>query len=284
MKSIHLSIIAAVAFLPSVYSTTVVEWGGTGIVTGNPVLNLTSPTDSGSTRVFDQTTEELSPLSGYNAQPFYGIIQNNGGGGSAVDFSLARVENATPDRVLIRGISSTEVGPARSVAGLIYFKKEDFYEDAAPSYRFDASSQLSINVSSFNAGGGTGSLRVVRFAVLNEGQWYLSDSYVSQTGAFTLNNLLTQKWALYDANPALLPGSSFVEGDYTALGSDFQNIEALGFYFLNSFSSSATATDTPFLGFNDFEATVEAIPEPSTIAFLTLVGMGFFAKRRNVQR
>ncbi len=161
------------------------------------MLNLTSPTDSGSTRVFDQTTEELSPLSGYNAQPFYGIIQNNGGGGSAVDFSLARVENATPDRVLIRGISSTEVGPARSVAGLIYFKKQDFYEDAAPSYRFDASSQLSLNVSSFNAGGGTGSLRVVR-----EGIRWAQNHRAGRRGSIRFGHAFTDWWQKYaESNP-----------------------------------------------------------------------------------
>lgn len=284
MKTINLSIIAAlVAIIPSAYSDTVVKWNGTDIVTTNQSLNLTSYSDTNRTRVFNQTTTPLSPQTSYNAQPFYGIIQNNSGT-TAQDFSSARVENASPDRTLIVGQGGiANEGPARSVAGLIYFQKEDFLNyQSGDTYQFDANSKLTLNISSLNAGGGTGSSRVVRFAILNDGQWYLSWTYQSSTTLWTLDNLADQRWAEYTADTSLLPPSSFTSGDYTTR--DFQNIQAVGFYFLNSFSANASAAGSVSFGFNNFEASLAAIPEPSTMALAMLAGIGLLAGRRILRR
>lgn len=251
-----------------------VDWGSSGTVTSDQQLNLPGFTDYDTTRVWQQVgSTALTPASGYTGLPFYGIIQYSNGT-SAGNLGSAIIMNrpaGVRDRFYLQGVAGGT--GAKSLSGLVYVKKDDFMNglNGAAPLRFDEESTMSITISNFTAGAGSAT-RVVRLAVLNDGQWYVSNSYRSSTTTFTVTDLLTQKWALYPGDTAPLAGTSYNEADYTVYGNELHNIEAVGVYFLNQ---NATATDARDFSFDQFQVSFAApIPEPSTVALLGVAVLG----------
>lgn len=261
-----------------------VDWGSSGTVTSNQSLNLPGSTDYDTTRVWQQTgSTPITPSSGYTGQPFYGIIQYNNGT-TAGNLNSAIVMNrpaGARDRFYLQ--SPAGGTGTKSLSGLVYVKKDDFMNglNGAAPLRFDEESSMSITISNFTVGAGSAT-RVVRLAVLNDGQWYVSNSYRSSVTTFTVSDLLSQKWALYPGDTAPLAGTSYNEADYTVYGSELQNIEAVGVYFLNQ---NATPTDARDFSFDQFQVSFAApIPEPSTVALLGVAALGAGLLRSRIAR
>lgn len=239
------------------------HWGGLDVVTTSPDLTLGTPSDGTTYRYYNQSTQAITAnLTGYNALPLYAYLQNNDTRG-ATNFSVAKVVHSSEgDYVRLDGaIQDLENRGQRSIVGLIYLKKEDFLGPAhgSASLSFADNTPLTANIRQLNAG----LEREVRFAVLNDGQWYVSVG--RQTGAtlFTLADPLAGKWTLWDPDTA--PLSALPTGG-NHLGSDFQNIQAFGLAFLNV--QATTSNSSPLFQLSTLGASFEAIPEPSGLALL----------------
>ncbi len=239
------------------------KWGGLDVVTASQDLTLGTPSDGSTYRYYNQSTQAITAnLTNYNALPLYAYLQNNDSRGST-SFSVARmIHSDDGDYVRLDGaLQDTENRGQRSIVGLIYLKKEDFldvsYGSATLSLAENAA--LTANIKQLNSG----EEREVRFAILNDGQWYVSAN--RQTGAtlFTLADPLAAKWTLWD--PASAPLSTLPTGG-TYLGSDFQNIQAFGIAFLNVQASASNST--PLFQVTTLNASFEVIPEPSSVALL----------------
>ena len=280
--------IAAASLLPllNLHAAVIgVDWGGKGIVNSDQSLNLPTPTDYSTTRVWTQTgSGALTPVANYNATPLYGIIQASDGGAPA-NFGSAKIMDRTPvgeigDRFYLQAIANSPVTPrAQSISGLVYVKKGDFMNglNSAAPVRFDESSSLSLSVSNLS-GGGTGSALVVRLAVLNGDQWYVSQTYRSSTGTLSISDAYNQSWAIYPGEDQIpLADTSYNALDYNVQGSEFDNIQAVGVYFL----SQATHSTSRDFSFNKFDASFAPIPEPSSVALLgaAAVGIGFTLRK-----
>lgn len=250
------------------------------MVTSSQSLSLGTPTDKNTDyRLWSRTATSFTPAApDYTGQAVYGYLQNRSGDSSPGGFATAQVTHVTSpgDRLEFAGTAKDQTTwGARSISGLLYFKKEDFLGglDAAPALRFADDAGASLNISGF-AGGGTGSSRVVRLAVLNDGNWYVSYSYASDTNLFNIADLNAQKWALYPVEAGeLLPTPSFSLVNYTFNGADFEQIEAIGLYFSNSHAANNGVFGAPNFHFNAFNASFEAIPEPSAALLLLPAGL-----------
>ncbi len=242
-------------------ATVVVDWGG-AMVSENVNLALPTPSDNGGTRTWkwDTDSPSISPNSGYTGQAFYGAFQNTSGD----NLGPARITNSgTADFLEIRGNSATA-----TVSGLIFFQPDVVNSIVS----FDASSSLSAVVQYLNY-----NPRSVRFAVLNDGTWYLSSYWVS--GATTLNiadasAAMWGEWDITDAAPLPATPASF-----TTAGSTFDDIQGLGIYF-STYGNEASAPGR--FEFSSFtaNAVVTVIPEPSTALLLVLAtGLIKFSRR-----
>ena len=273
MKLLLLSICIATFPLTNILcgATIGVNWGGSSLVTETQSLILGSPSDSGGIRTYTDAGIPITPSAPvYTGQKFYGVLQNQTGSTPQNLAEAAIVNTVSKDSLTIRGATYDSSNPiARSITGLIYVKKEDFLNglSSAEKIEFSAGSTLSLTIDAFVAGG-TGSARMARMAVLNDGLWYLSQTYVSNTGVFSISDPTTEKWALWNPSGAPLATTPSV---FTHLGSEFEGIQGIGFYFLDSFAMAST-TAQPVFRVDSFQASFASIPEPSTVSLL----MGVF--------
>lgn len=86
----------------------------------------------------------------------------------------------------------------------------------------------------------SGSLpKTVRFAVLNDGTWYLSSSFANAAGIFSIANLASESFGVWNS-----PGSTpfgAVPATFPTAGSTLAKIQAVGIYFLSSRDNSGLA-------------------------------------------
>ncbi len=269
MKKLLHSTLATFLLAASASASTLlgVSWGGTGVATSSQTLSLGTASDTGGYRVWRATGSPMvAPSSSYLAQPFYGILQNQNGS-SPQNFGTASViHHNMGDYIDLRGSLRDAENPVdRSIAGLIYFKKEDFLNglSTAGPLSFASDGQLSLTVRQLNSGG----TRVGYLAVLNDGVWYLSTRFNGVT-TVTLSNPTTANWAEWDPSSSPLPESPTL---FNISGSTFTNIEAVGFYFFNSQPSSSA--NQPIFQASAFEASFAVpVPEPSQLLLLALGG------------
>lgn len=214
---------------------TIVDYGGTNLVTANQNGVLPSPTTTGLKRTYPlNLANAITPASGYTGSAVYGAFETEASTGSAVNAGLQWANNAAGDR--INSFATWSTGTL-TLSGLVCIKQADFIALNNGNVRFDATSSMTANVFLLN---NSGSLpKIVRFAVLNDGTWYLSSSSNNAAGTFSIANLATESFGVW-SGPASTPFGA-VPTTFTTAGSTLTNIQAVGIYFLSSRDNSGLA-------------------------------------------
>ena len=172
-------------------------------------------------------------------------------------------------------VANAGTGVFSGFQGLMFFKKEDFSNYSSSPISFNSSSNASITISQQSAMSGT---RGTRFAVLNDGTWYLSNTVrtagITSSTTITINDLSTETWAAWSPLGTVLASTP---SSYTVAGSTFTDIQAVGFYFDIGRTGNLSSLDVTNITFN-------AIPEPTTWALLaaSLTTLVVFRRRRRV--
>lgn len=221
----------------------------------------------------------LSPGSGYTGPRFWGTVEARAGkqaidDGLTPGFSRIDINSGTAARIRIdaSGVNSAPA-PRGSLHGLIVFKKSEFLGSASTvgsTVQFDQDSQLSLDASSLNS-----SPRGVRFAVHakveEEWKWYLSETNITVAGMLAIDDAAGANWGEW-AGPStttLLPDAPT---EFTTLGSTFEDIDAVGYYFF--MSNSSNGSSAPFMQFGEFSVSaVTTIPEAQHLAILSAMGL-----------
>lgn len=294
MKSVLSSLCCTALVLTSALSlhaqTTSVDWGGNYVSSnqqfgegsfGTYRFNDSNSDDAtvpnGSTRqrvlfgLTNSTAGYFRPNSGYTAPAgktsnFF-IGHNTVFSGGPADPNVFRITDhadtgADGIRLLTQGVFN---GSTNSVA-LLGFAKADFLNGTSDQTRaLDATTSISIALGSDAIQLGT-----ARYAVLDAGQWYLSNTTFSiDGGTHTLSSSGTEQWGAF--NPLGTGGGSSLVG--TGLGVAPSSFSAISLNDVQGFglwvTNSGNAIDFEVTGFT--ATTVAAIPEPSSLA---LVGLG----------
>ncbi|MBE2205131.1 MAG: PEP-CTERM sorting domain-containing protein [Chthoniobacterales bacterium] len=245
-------------------AATLVSWGGDYLTTSLQNFVLPTATDNSGVRTYEYSASTaIDPGSGvYSGPKFYGALQNNSGTSTPADFDASRViDNSGTNQIRVWG-NTPSAGITNTITGLIFFKPTLNIGETAS---FGVSDQLNMTISM------TGASRLARFAVLNNGQWYLSDDNFTANGAksITPNGEMWGAW-----NPTGAPLAS-TPGSYTTNGSTFTDIEAVGYYFNISNTGANSRIDL-----TSYTATGTVVPEPGIVGLLACAGMGWMGVRR----
>ncbi len=270
--------------------TLVVNWGGKYLPDG-----VTSATlDYGSHTVVDtpltgtsvrrnwlySPTVKLSPSpSQYIPAPgrsgtFYGALQNIDSRGGYT-YSRARVDaNGASDTLYLWG-SDPGAGQTSKITGLIYFTAEDFLgAESGQTFSLATTNSFSLQ------GSMAGDSRRLRFAVLNAGVWYISNTSFGSGTSWTLNNAANDLWAVWDPTGGelqnILNNSAL---DFSVSGESLLNIQAVGFAY-----ELTRGTNSPRLSIDHFQVELMAIPEGKTATLMLGAGAMLMAARQIAAR
>ncbi len=272
------ALLLALAPLASVSAGVVVNWDGiNNDYAGGANRTLSLGVTEVASNVWQRTYGHPTPItsvSGYTGAPIYGAGWFTSSDGSLTEFSNQRLRrnyssgNVASTVQLEIGIKTEEkdgIVPTSTGGMLVFFKKEDFIGSGEGSaFGIGETSSLSVTITLMNQA-------TLRFAVLNDGIWYVSgNSLTNETGeAWTLSHtaLYTSQWAQWDptgGEGGRLAGDP-VTFDITA--SSFQDIEAVGLF--SNFGDNASNKYFYMSAFSaDFQP--QAIPEPGSVSLLLL--------------
>jgi len=238
------------------FATVITTWGGdyvaayTGLNGGTPV----SPTTASKTYTYS-TTVAKSPA----GPTFYGAfsLSNSIDSGTAPSFMANRFGIATADGASRLQFGTTAAAGEVVMRGLVFFMKTDFLDGSSEgTVGLDDSSVFTIGVVSSG-----GSFRQYKMAVhakvLGEWGWYLSQAGGVSEESFTLERAGEANWGRYEIDPANGPLHAAPKR-YETFGTDFEEIDAVG-YFFNYAQSAAGANTTFFV--NSFSATAQVRPQ-----------------------
>ncbi|VGO14172.1 hypothetical protein PDESU_02731 [Pontiella desulfatans] len=201
----------------------------------------------------------------YQAQPLHGMLQvgNKGALAESTGFRYARLAGGNPSA----GSMILTAEPATNAtdiyqSSLVYVKAGDFYDDIGVGENLTS---LSMNIDSFSADVGE-----VRFAVLNDDQWFVSSAKATAAGTFALSFPIAENaWAAF--SPATTGATSMASAKglfFDTTGVDFTNIQAVG-YFMEG-EDLVDATNVSFR-VDDFEVLIgeapSAFPKSEVLAY-----------------
>lgn len=267
-------------------AATMVDWGGNYVSTSakldDPAGNYTVP--GVGIWQYNESTRS-SPTSGYSAPPgksgtFYwgGYIERSDGAGNASqrNWSIDDViENAENDYIRFNKGNSV-AGLSISGAAFVAFLSDGFLNYSSSSISFDATSSLSVNISSSTSG-------TYRFAIEAGGQWYLSETFGATIGMLTLSGeeLLNSLWGAWSPTGGANMRLGDVPTEFNVLGSSFEGIQAFGIY-AGFNAGPANSFNVQITGF-----TANAIPEPGSLSLaglsIGLITMGVLRRQKSNQ-
>ena len=179
-----------------------------------------------------------------------------------------------------RVIGTSNTSNNMATASWMTFNQDSWDNLSVGSVVFDNTSSMSVTLS--NNG-----IQTLRFMVVADGTYYLSDttSTANTGGTFNLTGLDTENWWTY-SNGGNTDGTIlFNQGsESSVVGSALNNITAVGLYAdkVGFDASGITATSEYDLNVQGFVAT--AVPEPSTYALLGgLMALGLVLVRRRIR-
>lgn len=280
------SVIALLVTSATLCSQTVVDWGGKSLPSEVTSANLrtasyqvadTSLTGTSVRRnwLYSSSTP-LSPASNVYLPPvgksstFYGALQNIDSRGG-YDYSRARISNnGVIDSLYLWG-SEPGAGQSSKITGLIYFKKEDFLGETG-----DQPLSLASSSGFSMTGSMAGDTRRLRFAVLNDDVWYISNTSFGSGTSWSLGNAVEDNWAVWNPTGGelvdILNNSSL---SFDVSGADFQNVQAVGFAY-----EISRGTNSPRMTVDSFTVNLTAIPEAGTVISFVLGGLPLLAAYR----
>ncbi len=279
-KTVWLATALAVCALASpIHATTVVHWNGLYVSSNTTFLVPDAVSaDAGATSVyvFDPNSNAAPSAPAYVAPegktgPFYtGSYLTSTGAANTWTTSDRRVMNLSPNRLTYDKTPPID----QTLTGAVFFAymKSDFLNGAdAQQVHFNDSSSLRMNTVTGTASLTNGNAAsTFRFALQDDGQWYLSQAIqTGGGGAFEIgsDSILDSLWGAW--NPT--GGANSRLGDapvtYDTLGSSFTNLQGFGFYseFDGQQDNIRIISAT-----NDFQ--VIAIPEPAHAILLLGIG------------
>lgn len=265
-------------FSSAIAETTIVSWGGNYFNSGTSDLNMIGSREvavSTGTLIPFSETIEISPNSTRysttgTSYRFYGTtllttLDGTGGGTPQVRVVLNNGQN----RIHINSLSGSATNLANA-QGMFAWKKEDFLNGANSSEKIALSSLGNMSVSVPNARGDA----TIRFAIQNDGVWYLSESsltgnkFGTALGTLSLSDLASSTWGVWNPT-ATATGLNAPPTVFDITANQLTNITAVGFWFNATYAGGNAA----ILDFESFSVTT--IPEPGTVAFLGLAGAIF---------
>ncbi len=255
--------------------TTVVNWANsTSYVSSN--YDFTPPASSttvvGTARIYAYDPSILRPPESLVYTPPAGTTGyfNTGTwidetGDSARTFPQRIFNHGSGDRIsFITGSLSSHEGISVFGAVFVSFLKDNFLNGADQKpilFGTDAEDNpigsLSLEIAS------TGGFPV-RFAVLNDGQWYLSQSSRTTSGTLAISSadILTSTWASWSPTGGANGRLGDAPTTFETLGSEFLDIQGFGYFAaFDGDVGQQISIDT-----RGFTATAIAIPEPHTYA------------------
>lgn len=263
-------------------SVLVVDWAGPNQKAVTSSQNLSMPSaqsaDGGLTNIYAWSdTVSIEPSSGYNPPPgksieFYGGSYLTSDTGSANTWQQARIFhwNDTFDRLEF-DVSNVPDGTEVGGAVFVGFLQNGFLKGTDnATVTFDETSSMSMAVRVVNDNPST-----FRFAALDDGQWYLSETSVSSNTTLTIDSseILSSNWGLWSPTGGSDGRLGGVPGTFDVQASSFTNLQGFGWY-----------ADLPpgdgeriFAGITGFH--VMAVPEPGAVV-LALLGAGLLWGRR----
>lgn len=269
---------------------TVVDWGTSSSYVSSDQLFNTYTADG---RTFSLTTQ-FSPQSGYSGPVFYGGAERVGTNGTGTWNTSAGMlvrNNTTAAQSGSAGLDAIRFYPTwtgtsgdgqQKFYGAVAFKKDDFLNNGSTGTVSFTGSE-NVNMAFFLASSGY-QLANTNFRVIvqNGSNWYISNAISYTAGTLktvnaTFGSTFTS-WNNYDTSTLSVVGSSVTP--------TFDNVQAVGFLWtLSSLNSAAGGSNgSAFVSDFTFNATVTAIPEPSTYAalagVLALVGVLVHRRRR----
>lgn len=170
----------------------------------------------------------------YSGPTFYGIIQQTGDP-SGYTWSTRVVDGIDGDFLQVRTIFPEEV----SLNTIYLFKKEDFGSGAAAVQQLSLAALDSLSASiSMLAGSGDNAVQSARFLVQSGNQWYISEVAISESGALTIGDPATSRWARYSLPRQTGGKVQPAPANYEVAGSALTDIQAVGLWS-HIFGSSA---------------------------------------------
>ena len=260
----------AVACTEAGASVVIESWGGDYVTASKPMVLPTASNPSANTWTYPySSTTAINPTQ-YPGPRFYGALQVTNTEQSTAAASWYQtprvVEYAAADRMRLLSAALTTSGGQTAASGLIFFQKADFTNgmNNASAVVFDSTSTFSMTMQSSY-------VAEVRLAVMNDGQWYLSQAAFT-SATISLTNLAAQNFGAWNISSSSvpLPGAPT---SFTTLGSSLGNIQAVGFYFTGSTSTAGVRAGVDVMTFN-----VTAIPEPAAGVLFSL-GLGLVLLR-----
>lgn len=264
-------------------ATSLVSFGPSTSFTsaGNQALRdsaLTSWTSGTTPTVGFSDSAALSPSSNWSGtnSVFYGGFSSVVSGTAGQSRFATVIDNATSDRIRI-GITAGTGNSITSFAGVVYWDKSNFLNGgSSASISLDNSSSILINVAAAT------NLRA-RWVIRNGSQFYVSNGTTnftsSSSGSFSLSNatLMATSWDQY--NPAT--SLTWTSGTGTVSSTALTDITGVGVYFVSTNSTAGQNFNLTFDSFAFSGVLGSQIPEPSSFAVLSGLGiLGFAASRR----
>ncbi len=218
-----------------------------------------------------------------------------GKSGAVINYgiSVANIGSLADPSIALNRISSADIIQSGNGAGTAnlrmasawYWDKASFVNGQAAVANLALSDTTGSLTATFaNSGTPTsGSQRTSHILLQNAGLWYLSDDlFGGSSGALTFNGA-TGDWYAFDPTADALFWDENNRGA-TVLGSTFSDITSLGVYVQHELVDGTSANNA-LEAFSSFQASVVAVPEPSTYA---LLGFGMLvvvmAGRRRVAK
>jgi hypothetical protein len=251
-------------------STGPVDFNGDGFTTGRFI-----------SRALDLNTPWLATSANYTGPSFFGgisIWDASPSGGTFRINNMSVIHNVAGD-YLRPTLSTGDSTTIRASAILFLFE--------VPNGQFQTGDALT-HLQSGASGTGSFSNRG-RFVVRSNGEFYVSET--NAAGDLGTIDPSAVNWAVFrdvDGNVItqgstnlLLPGSTSVGGslNFNVAGSTLDSIDFLGYIGTNTAGAGSTATSVPSIG----TFTYVAIPEPSTLVLVSVVGLaslGFLRRKR----
>jgi hypothetical protein len=251
-------------------------------VTADTSFNIKGTRSPGSsTRAFD-TTQPISPLTGYTGPVFYGGYQWTNDQNLSRDITRNQIRNNWFDNdPAVLSVATTDTtflfGGTQSIAAVYLFQQEDFLNGADEETLSLTSLEASIAGIYHGSEANVGTPEA-RFLVRNGSQYYLSNSilnwfvgYSATTYGLDANDLAAETWAPYDPSTAL----NFDQEAATFSEVNLDNITGVGIYFEDdSFAIVASGGQQWAIEFHSFEASAETA-EAETWADYPLIGDGW---------